>query len=96
MPTLELSWETWRDIIAALYATGDPALCKQATVLEERLARQSPWRATVALALSEDASRRALKFARWELDLPWPPTGRSHRLRRDGRQRSQDRDALAV
>ena len=72
MRTIELSWETWRDIFAALYAKGLPYMREHADALEQQLERHAPDAPTVALALGEDVYLRSFTWARLELDIPLP------------------------
>src|SRR5947208_5928618 len=42
MLMIELSWETWRDIIAALYTQGRPDMVAHANLLEAWLEKHAP------------------------------------------------------
>ena len=72
MRTIELSWETWRAIIAALYDTGLPYMREHAESLEQQLEQHAPDAPTVALDLSDDVYLRSFTWARLALDIPLP------------------------
>ncbi len=72
MRTIELSWETWRDIIAALYDTGLPYMREHAESLERQLEQHAPDAPTVTLNLTDDVYLRSFNWARLELGIPLP------------------------
>ena len=73
MNTIELPWETWRAIIAALREKGLPYMLAHADLLERQLEQHPPDRATVTLNLTDDLFLRSFNWARWQLGIPLPP-----------------------
>jgi hypothetical protein len=59
MRTIELPWEGWRDIIAALRAKGLPYMLEHADYLERHLEQHGPDEATVRLSLTDDVFLRS-------------------------------------
>ncbi len=76
MRTIELSWETWRDIIAALYDTGLPYMREHADSLEQQLEQHAADEVLVRLSLTDDVYLRSYNWARVELGVPLPPMER--------------------
>ena len=72
MTTIELPWETWRAVIAALRAKGLPSMLVHADYLEWQLEQHPPDRAIMTLRLTDDLFLRSYNWPRWQLGLPLP------------------------
>jgi hypothetical protein len=72
MNAIELPWETWRAIIAALRAKGLPYMLEHADYLERQLERHGPGESTVRLSLTDDVFLRSYNWARVQLGIPLP------------------------
>ena len=72
MRTIELIWETWRDVIAILREKGLPSMTEHADSLERQLERHGPGEPTVRLSLTDDVFLRSYNWARWQLEIPLP------------------------
>ena len=72
MRTIELPWETWRAIIAALRARGLPYMVEHAASLEQQLEQHPPDQPTVRLSLTDDVYLRSFNWARLELSILLP------------------------
>jgi hypothetical protein len=59
MRTIELSWETWRAVIAALRDKALPSMLEHADHLEQQLEQHGPAEATVTLHLTDDGFLRS-------------------------------------
>jgi hypothetical protein len=70
--TIELPWETWRAVIAALREKGLPYMLEHADYLEQHLEQHGPDEATVRLSLTDDVFLRSYNWARWQLGIPLP------------------------
>jgi hypothetical protein len=69
--TIELPWETWRAIIAALREKGLPSMLDHADYLEQH----GPDEPTVRLSLTDDVFLRSSNRARWQLGILLPSEG---------------------
>jgi hypothetical protein len=67
MRTIELSWETWRAVIAVLREKAVPYMPEHANLIKEQLERHGPDEATVRLSLTDDVFLRSSSWARWQL-----------------------------
>ncbi len=74
MRTIALSWEAWRDIIAALYAKGLPYMREHTDALEQQLEQHGPDQATVTLSLTH------LLTGHWRLPFAMSVPGRTTRF----------------
>ena len=72
MRTIDLSWETWRAIIAALRAKGLPSMLEHADALERLLEQHGPGEPMVRLSLTDDIFLRSDNWARVQLGIPLP------------------------
>jgi hypothetical protein len=70
MRTVTLSWESSRDIIAALYADREVSMQEHVDRLESQLEEHAPSELTVTLALSEEAYRCSVTWVRVKAMLP--------------------------
>jgi len=59
MRTIELSWETWRAVIAALRDKALPSMLEHADYLEQQLEQHGPAEMTVTLHLTDDGFLRS-------------------------------------
>src|ERR687898_3598203 len=59
MNAIELPWEPWRAVIAALREKGLPYMLEHANVIEEQLKRHGPDEPTVRLSLTDDVFLRS-------------------------------------
>jgi hypothetical protein len=67
MWTLDLPWETWRAIIAALARKGLPYILEHADWLESRLEQHGPADPTVRLSLTDDVYLGSVNWPGWNL-----------------------------
>jgi hypothetical protein len=72
MRTIELPWETWRAVIAALRAKGLPYMLQHADHIERLLEQHGPDEVTVRLSLTDDVFLRSYNWARVQLGIPLP------------------------
>ncbi len=72
MHAIELSWETWRAIIAVLREKALPYMLEHADYLERHLEQHGPGEPTVRLSLTDDVFLRSYNWARWQLGIPLP------------------------
>jgi hypothetical protein len=72
MTTIELPWETWRAVIAALREKGLSYMLEHAEYLERHLEQHGPHEATVRLSLTDDVFLRSYNWARVQLGIPLP------------------------
>ena len=72
MNAIELSWETWRAVIAALRAKGLPYMLEHADHIERQLERHGPDEPVVRLSLTDDVFLRSSTWARVQLGIPLP------------------------
>ena len=63
MKTIELPWETWRAIIAALRGKALPSMLEHTDRLEQQLEEHPPVQATVTLHLTDDLFLRSYNCA---------------------------------
>jgi hypothetical protein len=70
MTTIELPWESWRAVIAALRTTGVPYMLDHANMIEEQLERHGPDEPMVRLSLTDDVFLRSSTWARCQLGIP--------------------------
>jgi hypothetical protein len=68
--TIELPWETWRAIIAALREKALPYMLQHADHIERLLEQHGPGKATVRLSLTDDLFLRSYTWARVQLGIP--------------------------
>jgi hypothetical protein len=59
MRTIELTWETWRAVIAVLHEKALPYMLEHANLIEEQLERHGPSEQTVRLILTDDVFLRS-------------------------------------
>ena len=71
MRSIELPWEDWRSVIAALREKALPYMLQHADSLEQQLERHGPEEPTVRLSLTDDFLRFHT-WARWQLGIPLP------------------------
>jgi hypothetical protein len=72
MRTIELPWETWRDVIAVLREKALPYMLEHADYLEQQLERHGPDESTVQLSLTDDVFLRSYNWACVQLGIPLP------------------------
>ena len=72
MRTIELPWETWRAVIAALREKALPSMLEHADALEQQLEQHGPGEPTVRLSLTDDVFLRSYNWARVQLGIPLP------------------------
>ncbi len=70
MKTIQLPWESWRAVIAALRDTDVPYMREHADILERQLERHGPGEPTVRLSLTDDVFLRSSTWARVQLGDP--------------------------
>jgi len=70
---VELPWEIWPAVIAALRAKGLPSMREHADYLEPQLEQHGPGEDTVRLSLTDDVYLRSYTWARVQLGVPLPP-----------------------
>ena len=76
IPTVELTWEACRAVIATLRVKGLPSMLEHADLLGHQLDQHPSAQRVVGLNLSEDADLRSFNWARVELR---PTLGREPR-----------------
>ena len=72
MRTIELPWETWRAVIAALREKALPYMLQHADHIERMLEQHGPDEPTVRLSLTDDVFLRSYNWARVQLGIPLP------------------------
>ena len=72
MWTIELPWETWRAVIAALREKALPSMLEHTDRLERQREQHGPDESTVRLSLTDDVFLRSSNWARWQLGIPLP------------------------
>lgn len=72
MHTIDLPWETWRAIIAALREKALPSMQEHADSLEQQLEQHPPDLATARLTLTDDIVPCSSNWARWPARMPVP------------------------
>ncbi len=72
MNMIELPWETWRAVIAALREKALPYMLEHADHIERLLERHGPGEPTVGLSLTDDVFLRSSTWARVQLGIPLP------------------------
>jgi hypothetical protein len=72
MNAIELPWEIWRAVIAALREKALPSMLEHANVIEEQLQRHAPDEPTVRLSLTDDVFLRSSSWARLQPGIPLP------------------------
>jgi hypothetical protein len=70
--TIELPWETWRAVIAALREKGLPYMLDHADHIERLLEQHGPGEPLVRLSLTDDVYLRSYNWARVQLGIPLP------------------------
>ena len=75
MNTIELPWETWRAVIAALREKALPYMLEHADYLERLLEQHGPDEPIVRLSLTDDVFLRSYNWARVQLGIPLPVEG---------------------
>jgi hypothetical protein len=70
--TIELPWETWRTVIAALREKALPYMLEHADYLEQQLEHHGPDEATVRLSLTDNIFLSSYNWARVQLGIPLP------------------------
>ena len=72
MRPIELPWETWRAVIAALREKALPYMLEHADSLEQQLERHGPDEPVVRLCLTDDLVLRSSTWAWVQLGIPLP------------------------
>jgi hypothetical protein len=72
MRTIELPWEPWRSVTAALREKALPYMLEHADYLERLLQQHGSDEATVRLSLTDDVFLRSYNWARVQLGIPLP------------------------
>ena len=72
MRTIELPWENWRAVIAALREKALPYMLEHADHLERILEQHGPDETMVTLSLTDDVFLRSYNWARLQLGIPLP------------------------
>ena len=73
--TIELSWETWRAVIAVLREKSLPYMLEHADHIERLLEQLGPGEPTVRLSLTDDVFLRSSNWARVQLGIALPVVG---------------------